>query len=90
VRFKFGFIRLQSCLKSKSLSFDSRLGLKTVFASVFDHCDGGLCSTHGAHTTSSGVSRANVVIGPMVISERACGRSPGAVTTGLILVLGSM
>lgn len=90
MRFNYGFIRLQSCLKSKLSSFDRRLGLKTVSASVFDHCDGDLRSTHGARTTSSGVSRANVVIGPMVISERVCGRSPGAVTTGLILVLGPM
>lgn len=32
-------------------------------------------STHGARTTSSGLSRANVVIGPMVISDSACERS---------------
>jgi hypothetical protein len=32
---------------------------------------GGPRSMHGARTTSSGVSRANVVSGPMVISERA-------------------
>ena len=44
--------------------------------------------THGARTISSGVSRANVVIGLMVISDRACGLSPGALTTGLMRVLG--
>jgi hypothetical protein len=51
---------------------------------------GGPRSTDGARTTSSGVSRANVVSGPMEISERACGRSPGAVITGLMRVLGPM
>jgi hypothetical protein len=76
-------------LKSKSLNFDGRLGLKTVFASVFEHC-GGLRSPHGALTTSSGVSRANVTIGPMVISDRTCGRFPGALATGLMRVLGPM
>lgn len=29
-------------------------------------------------------------MGPMVISDRACGRSPGALTTGLMRVLGPM
>lgn len=48
------------------------------------------CSTHGDRITSSGVSRANVVSSPMVISERACGRLPGSVTTGLMRVLGQM
>lgn len=75
---------MQFYLKCNSLSFDRRLGLKTVSASVFDHCDGGVRSTHGARTTSSGVSRAKVVIGPMVISDRACGRSPGALITRLM------
>jgi hypothetical protein len=81
---------LPSFLKSKSLSFDGRLGLKTVFASVFENCGGGLRSPHGALTTSSGVSRANVTIGPMVISDRTCGRFPGALATGLMRVLGPM
>jgi hypothetical protein len=43
-----------------------------------------------SRTTSSGVSRAYVTIGPMAISDRACRRSPGAVTTGLMRVLGPM
>ncbi len=39
-------------------------------------------STHSARTTSSGASRAKVVSGPMVISDRPYGRSAGAVTPG--------
>jgi hypothetical protein len=54
---------------------------------MLDHSYFGPRSTHGARTTS-GVSHAKVVSGPMVISEPACGRSPGALTTGLMRVLG--
>lgn len=38
----------------------------------------------------AGVSRAQVDIGPLVISICACGRSLGAVTTGLMRVSGRM